>query len=65
MRNALGKAEDIKNISVEELKNYLKNSLAKDNLVVGIAGDLSQTEAEKLLNDLFSELPETIQTHRH
>lgn len=60
-RNALGKAEDIKNIAVEELKNYLKNSLAKDNLVVGIAGDLSQTEAEKLLNDLFSELPETSQ----
>lgn len=57
-RNSLGQAEDIHNISPEELKAYLQNTLAQDNLIVGMAGDLSKAEAEQLLKDLFAPLPE-------
>ena len=60
-RNSLGKAEDIKSISVDEIRAFLQNSLAQDNLVVGIAGDLSEDEAKNLLTEFFNKLPEKSQ----
>lgn len=56
-RNTLGKAEDIKTFTAADIRTYLAQNLAQDNLIVGIAGDLSAAEAKKLLEDLFIKLP--------
>lgn len=60
-RNSLGKAGDIQNISADEMRAFLQNSLAQDNLIVGIAGDLTESEAQNLLTALFGKLPEKSQ----
>lgn len=57
-RNPIGKKADIKNIGKEQLQNFVQNNLAKQNLIVGIAGDISRQDAEKLLDKVFGSLPE-------
>jgi len=58
-RNPLGKKEDIENISVGDLKSFVNNSFSKSNLVIGIAGDISESEARTLIDDVFGRLPDT------
>lgn len=55
-RNYLGNDEDVANLTSEDILNYVKKSLAKDNLMVGITGDLTADEAKVLLYDLFGTL---------
>lgn len=57
-RNPLGKAEDIAGITSAQIADFVKQKLGRSNLLVGIAGDISVTEAEKLLDDVFGSLPE-------
>lgn len=58
-QNPLGNIQDIKNISQEDLKNFVKNRLAKNNLYVGIAGDLTKEEALSSVDGIFGNLNET------
>lgn len=46
-------------INKEDIKNYLQNYLTKDNLVIGIAGDIDKSEAEAFITQAFSELKDT------
>ena len=57
-RNSIGKAEDIKNLSPDDVRDYLKKSFAKQNLLIGIAGDINEEESQKFLTDVFAALPE-------
>lgn len=55
-RNPLGVKENIKKISQKDLVDFVDNNFGKDNLIVGIAGDISSKETEKLLDELFGQL---------
>lgn len=55
-RNYLGEEKDVANLTSDDILNYVKKALTKDNLVIGIAGDLNADEAKILLDDLFSSL---------
>ena len=55
-RNPIGTEDDIKNISSDDVRSYLTDTLAKDNLIVGISGDISETEAQNLINNVFGNL---------
>lgn len=57
-QNPLGNIQDIKNISQEDLKNFAKNRLAKNNLYVGIAGDLTSDDAKYVVDEIFGGLNE-------
>ena len=54
----LGKTADVKGMSIADLKTFIKNNLTKDRLYVGVAGDISREEVEKLIDDIFNDLPE-------
>ncbi len=57
-RNPLGKKEDIFKISTDDVRRYLEKTFAKNNLIVGISGDINQKESKVFLKDIFGELPE-------
>ena len=57
-RNPVGSAEDIKNITRRQLRNYVATHLTRNNLIVGIAGDISEEEAGDMLDRVFGVLPE-------
>lgn len=57
-RNPLGEPNDINNFSPTQIRTYVRKNLGQSNLIVGIAGDISATEAGQLLDDIFGQLPE-------
>ena len=56
--SALGEKDGILTVGAEDIRNFVAKNLAKDNIYVGIAGDLSKEDAEKLLDDVFGEIAE-------
>ena len=54
--NPLGSPQDVLNISQDDLKKFVKNRLAKDNLYVGIAGDLTSDDAKYIVDEVFGKL---------
>lgn len=61
-RNSLGRAEDIVRLNADNVRKYMASKFAKDNLVVGIAGDISVNRTERLLVEVFGGLPEKSET---
>ncbi len=59
-RNPLGEAKDIEKISEKDLKTFVQNSFVKDNLVIGLAGDISEVEAGEFLDSVFASLAATL-----
>ena len=57
--NVLGKKEAVQEINVTDLREFIKDNLVKDRLFVGIAGDISKSEAEFLIDDVFADLGQT------
>ncbi|MBP1531970.1 MAG: insulinase family protein [Alphaproteobacteria bacterium] len=57
-RQPLGNETSIAGLQAEDLRQYMEVKFTKNNLVVGIAGDISQAEAEDMLAELFALLPE-------
>ncbi len=57
-RNPLGKEEDIFNLTAEDLYDWLKSSLAKDVLIIGVAGDITPEAAASAVDGIFAALPE-------
>lgn len=55
--NPLGIKEDIENLSGKDVKKYAKSHLGRSNLIAGIAGDMTATEAAAMLDDVFGALP--------
>jgi zinc protease len=58
-RPGSGTIESIAAITQEDLNNFVKRRLARNNLVVGIVGDISMKEAAAFLSETFGALPET------
>ncbi len=49
---------DIDNITVEDIKEYYKNTFVRENLIIGVSGDIKPDKAEKILSKLFDALAE-------
>ena len=58
-RPVQGTAESLANITTDDLRQFVHNRLAKDNLVVGVAGDVTAAELGPLLDLAFGDLPAT------
>ena len=56
-RQALGSQKSVFDLTVEDLENYRQAKLAQNNLLIGVAGDLSADKAVNLLQKLFGQLP--------
>jgi len=61
-RDKIASIEKIKSISEKDLRSYMQNYFSKENLVVGICGDIDEKEAVELTDALFSKLPEHLKT---
>jgi zinc protease len=57
-RNALGQKKIVENLTIEDVESYRQTKFAQNNLLIGLAGDLTVEEAGNLLNEIFSSLPE-------
>lgn len=57
-RNPLGVEEHIRRLNADKLKNFVQNNLSRNNLIVGVAGDITAIEAKNMLDDIFGILPE-------
>ncbi|HET8727139.1 MAG TPA: pitrilysin family protein [Alphaproteobacteria bacterium] len=53
-----GTIETLANIEIADLRAFVDNRFARDNLVVGVAGDISAEELGRVLDDVFGSLPE-------
>ena len=56
-RPVQGTAESLAKITSDDLRQFVDERLAKDNLVVGVAGDVTAAELGPLLDRAFGDLP--------
>jgi zinc protease len=59
-QNSGGTLSTLKTITAEDLRAFSKK-LARDNLVVAVAGDISQDELRVVLDHVFGDLPERVE----
>ena len=57
-RNPLGDKSIIAKLDEETLRNFMQRYFTKSNLLIGIAGDITSSEAEHLIARLFGHLPQ-------
>lgn len=57
-RNPLGRKEDIESISKDDIVEYLERTFTKQNLIIGIAGDISEDESKSFIKNIFGSIPE-------
>ncbi len=58
-RNPLGNWDNIAKIDKTDLQKYVQTHFSKNNLIIGVAGDISAEDLGKLLDKTFGFLPET------
>lgn len=56
--NAGGTLSTLENITAQDLHHFVKTRLARENLRIGVAGDITADELTEILDTIFSELPE-------
>jgi len=56
-----GTAETVAAVTVDDLKRFVATRFARDNLVIGVVGDVTPAELGKLLDRAFGKLPEKAQ----
>jgi len=57
-RTSQGTVDSFRAIEVDELRRYVAERLGRDNLVIGVAGDITAGELAPLLDAAFAHLPE-------
>ena len=57
--NSGGTITSLKALTVDDLKQHKKDWLTKDRLVVSVTGNITAKELKPLLDDIFSDLPES------
>ena len=57
--NSGGTLTSLSKLSIADLKQHKKDWLTKDRLMVSVTGDISAKELEKILDDVFGNLPES------
>ena len=53
-----GTPESLEWITVDDLRGFVRNRLARGNLVIGVVGDIAPAELARLLTTTFAALPE-------
>ena len=53
-----GSEQTVKSISLQDIKNFAASHYAKDNLTISIVGDISEDDAEQLVDRAFLKLPD-------
>ena len=56
-RNPLGKWENINKLTANDLRNFISTHFAKNNLIIGVAGDISAEKLGTVLDYMFGSLP--------
>lgn len=57
-RNPLGQWEDINKFSAQDLMDFMKTHLSQNNLLIGVAGDISAETLGHVLDNVFGSLPQ-------
>lgn len=52
-----GTLESVPTITADDLKGFVARRLARDNLIIGVVGDISPTELARRLDQVFGGLP--------
>lgn len=60
-RPTRGTIDTMQNLQPDDLRDYVERVFARDNLIVGIVGAISDAEAGAMLDKIFGELPEKAQ----
>lgn len=60
-RDSHGSIDGIANVTQEDVQNFIKNNLARDNLIIGMAGDITPKEAIQVVETVFAKLPKQSQ----
>lgn len=55
-RPAIGTPETIEGLTRRDLMRFMREHLTKQNIIIGIAGDINAADAEQLIRDLFGAL---------
>ncbi len=63
-RPAIGKTETIAGLTRSDLITYMHQHFTKQNLIIGIAGDITPSAAKLLIHSIFGRLPQQPQTER-
>jgi zinc protease len=58
-RPVRGTVESVATITVDDLRQFTRERFAKDNLTIGVAGDVTADELGRLLDLAFGDLPDT------
>ncbi|MGI9436730.1 MAG: M16 family metallopeptidase [Geminicoccaceae bacterium] len=53
-----GTIETVDGITSDDLKGFVRGRIARDNLLIGVAGDITTNELGSLLDHAFGDLPE-------
>jgi zinc protease len=53
-----GTIETVSALDVDDLKGFMKRRIGRDNLVIGVVGDITKDELTKMLDQTFGQLPE-------
>jgi zinc protease len=56
-RSEAAKAETLKVVLAEDLKRFAKERFARDNVYIGIVGDIAPEEVKRRLDEVFGALP--------
>lgn len=54
-----GTLESVPAISAQDLRDYVGRVFTRDNLKIGIVGDIDAAGVERLIDDIFGDLPES------
>ena len=54
-----GSSSSIKNITREDMRQFVKRMFTKDNMTISVIGDITTQELSEVLDDVFSDLSET------
>jgi zinc protease len=57
-QNSGGTLTSLKTLNADDLKKFAATKLAKDNLLVGVAGDITSEELKTILDQIFGSLPD-------
>ena len=58
-RPSRGTPESVEAITVDDLRAFVERRFAKENLIIGVVGDISAERLAGLLDQAFDDLPET------
>ncbi len=56
-RNVKGNITNINNITADDMRKFTKSELTRDNLVIGVVGDITEEKLGVILDKAFGDLP--------